>query len=479
MDKEEKTRAENSIEKNHGEETVNYGNGFADRSPEEILALFREKVEKKDSSELRQLLAALLDSDSFCEFEPLGGAESSAADIGEVPPGDSAVCGFGLLNNRRVALIGLDPSVNSGTLSASGSRKIVRLIKRALEYKLPLIILVDSMGINEAGGLAALAESVAVFHAFSRCEGKIPRISVLLGKCRQTACFFPGLSDIVIAVDNGETIDFAGQQPSQAIPGPEGGQAIVDVYAESKNKALEQVVRCLNYLPDNCHERSFILTSKPPQSSKALTDLVPADKTKPYDVKNVLKAVFDGQSFMELKSRYARNAVTGFARLGGCSVGVVANQPRYRAGTLDVRATEKLASFIDFCDRFSLPVITLVDLPGFLPAADQERRGLIRRAGELLAAYSRATVPLLTLITRKSYDASYVVMGSDGLGVDVVLAWPGAEIALTESKHEGNELYQFGDPWEAARKGYIDNVIKPEETRRSLLQHLKIILNLP
>jgi acetyl-CoA/propionyl-CoA carboxylase carboxyl transferase subunit len=301
---------------------------------------------------------------------------------------------------------------------------------------------------------------------------------VLLGSCRQTACFFPGLSDIVIAVDNNAEIDLAGQQPPEAASGAEGGQAIVDIYAENESLALENVVRCLNYLPNNCQDEPFRLAEEPPESSAPLADIVPSDKSKPYDVRKVLKAVFDGRSFLEFKSRYARNAVTGFARLDGHSLGVVANQPRYRAGTLDVRATEKMAAFISFCNRFNLPVVTVVDLPGFLPAQDQERRGLIRRAGELLSAYSRSTVPLLTLITRKSYDASYVVMGPDGLGVDAVLAWPGAELALTDNEHPGNSLYQFGDPWEAARRGYIDNVIKPEETRRFLKDYLKIILNI-
>jgi len=274
---------------------------------------------------------------------------------------------------------------------------------------------------------------------------------------------------------------------------------VADLVGEEDKDVLDLAVQALSYLPDHRDEHPSPRDSEPPSVSEPLKEIVPEDKTRPYDVRRVIEAIVDGDSFMELKPAFAQNIVVGFARLGGHAVGVVANQPKYNAGTLDIDASDKGARFVRLCDNFNIPIITLEDVPGFMPGKDQESNGIIRHGAKLLYAYAEAGVPLITLITRKAYGGAYCVMASKHLGADFNFAWPMAELAVMgpESAVEilhGDEIqqaddpqsarqqkledlrYRFGNPWEAARRGYIDDVIQASESRTKLLSALEIAL---
>ncbi len=437
-----------------------------DYHPFEILEKYREKLARSgEESIARRSLVGLLDSGSFAETGDFVGFDPEDLES-EKKAGDGISCGFGEINERRVAVVLFDSSIKKGTFSRRNCRILKRFIDRTRRRRLPLVLIVDSNGIRPGENVTGLAETAGVMEKLDSCGGVIPRICLVVGRCRHTAAMMAGLSDVVIGAAEAEPPD-SGEKTTLK------GEGFYDLYASDIPGAVELTVRCLNYLPDNSSEDSYVLQGEPPDISRNPGEIVPADKSRPYDVKKVIRSIFDGKSFLETREDEAKNIVTGFARLDGRAVGVVANQPRFRAGTLDGAAGDKAADFIRFCDTFNLPVVLLVDLPGFLPASEREQTGMINRTARLFTTCCRLEVPLVTLITRKAYDTAYTVMGAPTGSVDYLCAWPRAEVAVTE-KETGNEepdpeFYQFGDPWEAAGEGYIDKIIEPAETREILV----------
>ncbi|MFB6346050.1 MAG: acyl-CoA carboxylase subunit beta [bacterium] len=469
----------------------------------------------KGKKTARERINYLFDTGTFQEIDTLvqsREADPKATSDGSGVPGDGVVCGFGEINGRKVACYSQDFTVTGGTLSEENSSKICKTMDQAARYGIPIIGINDSGGARIQQGVRSLAGYAEIFHRNTQYSGEIPQISLIMGPCAGGAVYSPAINDIVIMVEDTSFMYVTGPDVVETVTGEQlshtdlGGanvhqkeSGVAHLVGENDERALDLAIKALSYLPDNYQENPRTLDTRLPENSDGLGELVPEDKTRPYEVKKVIKAIIDGSSFMEIQPEFARNLVTGFGRLGGRSVGIVANQPKYNAGTLDIKASYKGARFVRLCDAFNIPIITLEDVPGFLPGKEQEQEGIIRHGAKLLYAYSEATVPLLTVITRKSYGGAYCVMASKQLGADFNFAWPIAEIAVMgpesavrviygdeiEEADNPQEAHQekleefrerFGNPWEAARMGYLDDVIKPEETRNRLLQALDVAL---
>jgi acetyl-CoA/propionyl-CoA carboxylase carboxyl transferase subunit len=473
-----------------------------------------QKQHDKGKKTARERIDYLFDAGTFQEIDPLvqGRNVDDPMSEGATVPGDGVVCGFGKINGRKIACYSQDFTVTGGTLSEENSRKICKTMDLAARYGVPIIGINDSGGARIQQGVRSLSGYAEIFHRNTQYSGEIPQISLIMGPCAGGAVYSPAICDLVVMVEDTSFMYVTGPDVVETVTGEKlshtdlGGakvhrseSGVAHMVGENDQRALDLAVKALSYLPNNHDEVPDQRDERLPETSESLQELVPDDKSRPYEVKRVIKAIVDGSSFLELQPDFARNLVTGFARLGGHSVGVVANQPKYNAGTLDIKASYKGARFVRLCDAFNIPIITLEDVPGFLPGKEQEQEGIIRHGAKLLYAYSEATVPLLTLITRKSYGGAYCVMASKQLGADFNFAWPIAEIAVmgpesAVSVLHGDEIAEadnpqevqqqkleelrerFGNPWEAARMGYLDDVILPGETRSRLQEALEVAL---
>lgn len=473
-----------------------------------------DKQHDKGKKTARERIEYLFDAGSFQEIDTLvqGRNVEDPMSDGSTVPGDGVICGFGEINGRKIACYSQDFTVTGGTLSEENSRKICKTMDLAARYGVPIIGINDSGGARIQQGVRSLAGYAEIFHRNTQYSGEIPQISLIMGPCAGGAVYSPAICDIVVMVEDTSFMYVTGPDVVETVTGEKlshtdlGGadvhrseSGVAHLVGENDQRALDLAVKALSYLPNNQEETPETRDERLPENSESLRELVPEDKSRPYEVKKVIKAIVDGSSFMEIQPDFARNLVTGFGRLGGHSVGIVANQPKYNAGTLDIKASYKGARFVRLCDTFNIPIITLEDVPGFLPGKEQESEGIIRHGAKLLYAYSEATVPLLTLITRKSYGGAYCVMASKQLDADFNFAWPIAEIAVmgpesAVSVLHGDEIAEadnpqevqqqkleelrerFGNPWEAARMGYLDDVIRPEDTRSRLRQALEVSL---
>ncbi len=495
-------------------------------TPEETLSRLRnesrlgggeERIKKqhdRSKKTARERIQYLFDPGTFQEVDTLVQGRNVDDPLSEdaTVPGDGVVCGFGEINERKVACFSQDFTVTGGTLSEENSQKICKTMDRAYEYGLPIIGINDSGGARIQQGVRSLAGYADIFYRNTQYSGEIPQISLIMGPCAGGAVYSPAISDLVVMVEDTSFMYVTGPEVVETVTGEQlshtdlGGadvhrekSGVAHLVGEDDHQSLDLAVKALSYLPDNHEETPEPREARLPENSKSLKELVPEDKTRPYEVKKVIKAIMDGSSFLELQPDYARNIVTGFARLGGYSVGVVANQPKAQSGALDIKASSKGARFVRLCDAFNLPIITIEDVPGFLPGRKQESGGIIRNGAKLLYAYSEATVPLITLITRKSYGGAYCVMASKQIGADFNFAWPIAEIAVMGPESavrvlHGDEIKEaedpqqvhqeklaemrerFGNPWKAAQMGYVDDVIRPVETRTQLKESLEIAL---
>lgn len=473
------------------------------------------KQHEKGKKTARERIEYLFDSGTFNEVDTLVHArevDDPLSDDSNVP-GDGVVCGFGEISGRKVACFSQDFTVTGGTLSEENGRKICKIMDRAARYGIPVIGINDSGGARIQQGVRSLASYAEIFHRNTQFSGKIPQISLIMGPCAGGAVYSPAISDLIVMVEDTSFMYVTGPDVVKTVTGESlshtdlGGadvhsqeSGVAHLVGENDQRALDLTVKALSFLPDNHQEVPERRDTRLPDNSQSLNEVVPKDKTRPYQVKKVIKAIVDGSSFLELQPDFARNIVTGFARLGGHSIGVVANQPKAQSGALDIKASSKGARFVRLCDAFNLPILTLEDVPGFLPGKEQESGGIIRHGAKLLYAYSEATVPLITLITRKSYGGAYCVMASKQIGADFNYAWPMAEVAVmgpasavqvlhgedieeaeNPKKVQREKLEEFrkrfGNPWEAAGRGYLDDVIRPEETRSRLLDALTIALN--
>jgi propionyl-CoA carboxylase beta chain len=456
---------------------------------------------------------ALLDTGSFQELDPF--VQHRATQFGmdkSQPFGDGVVTGFGQIDGRPVAVFSQDFTVYGGSLGEAFAEKVVKLMDLAQRYGCPIVGINDSAGARIQEGVEGLAGYGEVFFRNVRASGVVPQISIIAGPCAGGAVYSPAMTDFVCMVEGVSQMFITGPDVIKMVTGEAvtheelGGavthhavSGVAHVVAPDEDDLNAQVRYLLSFLPSNNLDDppAFDATDDPAREAPALDDLVPETSAKPYDMHQVLAAVLDDGDFLETQAPYAANIICGFGRLDGRSVGIVANQPRVLAGTLDIAASEKAARFVRTCDAFNVPLVTFVDVPGFLPGIAQEHEGIIRHGSKLLYAYAEATVPKVTVITRKAYGGAYVVMCSKHIGADFNVAWPTAEIAVmgpeaavglvfrrdlaaatdpTLRRRELVEEYEdlFASPYQAASRGYVDDVIEPRRTRPWLIRALAL-----
>jgi acetyl-CoA carboxylase carboxyltransferase component len=461
----------------------------------------------------RERLATLLDEGSFQEFGALATHDFNAFGLDKHRyPGDGIVTGFGKVSGRRVAVFAQDFTVLGGSFSEVQSQKISRIQDLALEAGIPVIGLNDSGGARIQEGVRSLAAYGEVFVRNVLASGVVPQISVILGPCAGGAVYSPALTDFVIM--GGDSCMFlTGPEVIKAVTGEQvtaldlggadvhaGRSGVAHVATDTEEEAISMVKLLLSYLPQNNNEDPPQVTPEDPinRMDESLNSLIPDGENQPYDIRDAIEAIFDQDSFLEIQPSFAANAVIGFARLEGYSVGIVANQPAFMSGALNIDASDKIARFIRLCDAFNVPIITFVDCPGFLPGTGQEFGGVIRHGAKIIYAYCEATVPKISIVTRKAMGGAYVAMGSKQMRNDVTFAWPTAQIAVMGAEAAVRVLFReqiktaadpaameasllaeyrdkFFNPYRAADVGQIDEVIEPRESRPRLARALEVL----
>lgn len=469
------------------------------------------KQHAKGKQTAHERLEMLLDSGTFQELEPFVVQHSDDLDpTMQKIPGDGVVTGFGKIDGRTVYVYAQDFTVQGGALGEMQSRKICRVMDLAVQCGCPILGLIDSGGARIQEGVRSLGGYAEIFRRNAQYSGIIPQISLVLGPCAGGAAYSPALTDMIIMVDKQSYMFLTGPEVIKSVTGEEvdfeslGGAAVhlaqsglASLMANSEKDALELARKVLGYLPSNHVDNppGVPFTDDPLRMDEELNHIVPEDPGLAYNMHEVVRRVVDRNSFLELQSSYACNAIVGFARMGGMSIGIVAQEPSVMAGVIDIDAADKITRFVRLCDCYNLPIVTFVDSPGFLPGVDQEHRGIIRHGAKVLYAYAEATVPKISIVTRKAYGGAYVVMSSKFLGTDVYFAWPSAEIAVMGPDGAANILYRkqidsaadavaerarltdeyrqrFLNPYAAAEAGYIDDVIEPRETRARVIAAL-------
>jgi acetyl-CoA carboxylase carboxyltransferase component len=473
-----------------------------------------EAQHEKGKLTARERLHALFDPGSFIEMDAFVESRASGFGMDEAAaPADGVVIGYGTINNRQACAFAQDFTVLGGSLGEMHAAKICRIQDLAMKIGCPCIGLNDSGGARIQEGVDSLAGYGDVFSHNMLASGVIPQISVIMGPCAGGAVYSPALTDFTIMVKKTSYMFITGPQIVQCMTGEEistedlGGANVhasvsgcASFVFSTEAETFEGLRKLLSYLPQNNQSPPPVESSDDPVD-RLIPDLekvVPDDSKRAYDVRDVIRPIFDAGSFFEIHEAFAQNIVIGFARLGGGTVGLVANQPQSLAGVLDIDASDKASRFIRFCDSFNIPLVTFVDTGGFLPGSQQERGGIIRHGAKILFAYSEATVPKLTVILRKAYGGAYIAMCSRHLGADQVFAWPSAEIAVMGPegaatiifKHEITEApdpeaafkakineyrTKFANPYQAAARGYVDEVLDPAETRLRLARSLPML----
>ncbi|KAF0106976.1 MAG: carboxyl transferase [Anaerolineaceae bacterium] len=462
----------------------------------------------------RERLALLLDRGTFHELEQF--VEHRGDELGvseEKIPGDGVVTGYGQIDGRTVYVYAQDFTVLGGTLGEMHAAKICRVMDLAVQNGKPVVGLLDSGGARIQEGVRALRGYAEIFKRNVLASGIVPQVSVMLGPCAGGAAYSPALTDIIIMVEKQSFMFLTGPDviksvtneivDHESLGGAEVHTSVsgtAHLAAASEKDALALARRVLSYLPSsNTGEPPAASASGPDKALEAaLNDTVPLDPLEPYSMHAVIEAVADRGAFLELMPSWAKNAVTGLARIGGRSLGVVANEPSVIAGVMDINSADKIARFVRFCDAFRLPIVTFVDSPGFLPGVTQEQGGVIRHGAKVLYAYAEASVPKVSVVTRKAYGGAYIVMSSKYLGSDVNLAWPSAEIAVMGAEGAVNILFRdeiaaapdpepvraklaadyrrkFSSPYTAAALGTVDDVIEPAETRAKVIAALEAL----
>ena len=460
----------------------------------------------------RERIDVLLDEGSFEEYDMYVTHRSVDFGMaGQKIPGDGVVTGWGTINGRQVYVFSQDFTVLGGSLSETHAQKICKIMDMAARNGAPVIGLNDSGGARIQEGVASLAGYAEVFRRNAEVSGVIPQISVIMGPCAGGAVYSPAMTDFIFMVRDSSYMFVTGPDvvktvTNEIVTAEELGGArthttkssVADGAYENDVEALEHVRLLFDFLPLNNREKPPVrpFHDDPSRIEMRLDSLIPDSAAKPYDMKELILAIADEGDFFELQASFARNIITAFIRIEGQTVGVVANQPMVLAGCLDIDSSRKAARFVRFCDAFSIPILTLVDVPGFLPGTAQEYGGVIKHGAKLLFAYSQATVPMVTLITRKAYGGAYDVMASKHIGADVNYAWPTAEIAVMGAKGATEILYRselgdpekiaartkeyeerFANPFVAAERGFIDEVIMPHSSRRRIARAFASLRN--
>jgi len=470
-----------------------------------------EKQKAMGKRTARERILALLDENSFIEYDLFVEHDARDFDMDKKSlPSDGVVIGTGTIYGAPIAIFAQDFTVAGGSLGLMHSRKITKIMDHALKMRMPLIGINDSGGARIQEGVNSLAGYGEIFFRNTISSGVIPQISVILGPCAGGAVYSPALTDFVFVVEHISKMFITGPEVIKTVLGEEismedlGGARVhsevtgnAHFFAHSEDECFEQIKKLITFIPWHNGKKARPFDHAEPDPKYNINKIIPEDSTLPYDVKDVIKAIVDNSDFFEIMELYAKNIVIGFGRMGGKTTGFVANQPLEMAGVLDVDSSDKAARFIRYCDSFNIPIITLVDLPGYLPGVDQEHAGVIRHGAKVLYAYSEATVPKLTVILRKAYGGGYIAMSSRHLRADFVFAWPSAEIAVMGPEGAANIIFKkeimsaadpeemrkqkveeyrlkFANPYVAASRGYVDAVIEPSETRRFLLHGIEI-----
>jgi len=475
-----------------------------------------EAQHKRGRATARERIDLLLDKGSFHEIDAF--AVHRTTDFGldqQKYPGDGVVTGWGTIEGRLVYVFSQDFTVFGGSLGEVHAEKICKIMDMAIKNGAPVVGLNDSGGARIQEGVVSLGGYADIFLRNTLASGVIPQISVIMGPCAGGAVYSPALTDFIIMVRNSSYMFVTGPEVIKAVTHEDvsfeelGGASvhsevsgICHMATDSEADALYLIRKLLSYLPQNNMEDPPVSHTEddPLRMEEALDSIIPDDPSKPYDMKDVIHMVVDDGQFLEIHEAYAQNIVIGFAHLGGHCIGIIANQPAVLAGVLDIKASEKAARFVRFCDAFNIPILTFVDVPGFLPGTDQEHGGIIRSGAKLLYAYCEATVSKLTVTTRKAYGGAYCVMSSKHIRGDVNLAWPTAEIAVMGPDGAVNIIFRkelaqvedpekrraelvadyiekFANPYVTAARGYIDDVIEPRETRPRLINALEMLAN--
>jgi acetyl-CoA carboxylase carboxyltransferase component len=476
-----------------------------------------KKIDKQHNSgklTARERISKLVDPGSFVEIDAF--VTHRCTDFGmekENAPADGVITGYATIDNRPVYIYSQDFTVIGGSLGEMHAKKITKVMDMAMKMGCPIININDSGGARIQEGIDSLSGYGEIFYRNTMASGVIPQISIILGPCAGGAVYSPALTDFIFMVENISKMFITGPQVVQAATGEIvteqelGGAEIHNTTSgvahfiySTEDECFAGIRKLLSYLPQNNLEDAIIYNNDDDinRFSPELMSIIPDNPNQSYDVKEVIKQIIDKGDFFEVQSLFAQNIVIGFARLNGKPVGIIANQPKVKAGALDIDASDKAARFIRFCDSFNIPIVTFTDVPAFLPGVEQEHNGIIRHGAKLLFAYSESTVPKINVIMRKAYGGAYIAMSSKHLGTDLVFAWPTAEIAVMGPEGAANIIFrkeiqnaddpiskrqekiqeyreQFANPYRAAARGYIDDVIEPEATRPYLISALEML----
>ena len=489
---------------------VNEGDSVNSNQVIMTLDVIKERQHANGHMTARERIDMLLDKGTFNEMDKfvIHHCTDFGMDKNHIP-GDGIVCGYGKIDGRLVYVYAYDFTVYGGTLSATGAQKIVKVQELALKNGAPVIALNDSGGARIQEGVGSISGYASIFYQNTIASGVIPQISAILGPCAGGACYSPALTDFIFMVKEKSHMFITGPDVVKAVTHEEvdkeelGGaythsskSGVTHFLCDTEEETLMSIRELLSFLPSNNMEDAPMIpcTDDIRRAEESLMTVIPDDPNMPYDIKNIIEPVVDNHYFFEVMPHFAKNIVVGFARLGGRSVGIVANQPAYLAGVLDIDASDKASRFIRFCDCFNIPIVTFEDVPGFLPGCTQEHNGIIRHGAKIVYAYAEATVPKITVITRKAYGGAYIVMNSKPIGADVNFSYPTAEIAVMGADGAVNILYRkatpeekakaveeykekFSNPYRAAEQGYIDEIILPKDTRYKLIQALEMTQN--
>ncbi len=473
-----------------------------------------ERVEKQHNSgkkTARERIAALLDPGTFNEIDKMVTHRGTDFGIDKSKiPGDGVVSGYGKINGRLMYVFAQDFTVFGGTLSRANADKILKIQELAIKMGAPLIGLNDSGGARIQEGVESLAGYADIFYNNVLSSGVIPQISAIMGACAGGAVYSPALTDFIFMVEKTSHMFVTGPEVIKTVTHEDvtkeelGGaithaskSGVAHFTGSDEEQTLMMVRELMSFIPSNNMDEPPVKICTDPENRTdvSLNQVVPVDPNKPYDIKDIIHKIIDDEHFLEVQPHYAPNMVIGFARMGGKPIGIVANQPAHLAGVLDINSSVKAARFVRFCDAFNIPLVTLVDVPGFLPGTGQEFGGIIKHGAKLLYAYAEATVAKITLITRKAYGGAYDVMSSKHIGGDVNFAYPTAEIAVMGPEGAINILYRgklseeeriaavedyrekFANPYRAAALGYIDEIIMPQDTRYKIIQALNMTHN--
>jgi propionyl-CoA carboxylase beta chain len=470
---------------------------------------------KKGKLTARERIALLMDEGSFCEVGAF--VTHRSTDFGMEKQqflGDGVVTGYGKVNGRTTYVFSQDFTVFGGSLSETHAEKICKIMEMALANGAPIIGMNDSGGARIQEGVVSLGGYADIFYRNVQSSGVIPQLSAILGPCAGGAVYSPALTDFIFMVENSSYMFVTGPNVVKTVTNEDvssedlGGASVhgsksgvAHMTAPNEVVCIQNLRKLLSYVPQNCEEKPMPLPYHGGNETReSLMDIIPENPNQPYDMKEVIQGILDADSFFEVHASYAENIVVGFARLAGKSIGIVANQPAFLAGVLDVHSSQKAARFVRFCDAFNIPLLVLEDVPGFLPGTDQEWNAIITNGAKLLYAFSEATVPRITVITRKAYGGAYDVMNSKHIGADMNFAWPTAEIAVMGAKGAAEIIFKreidssddresawkekekeygdlFANPYRAAARGFVDEVILPEETRARLIQAFDMLQN--